>query len=256
MRPFLLLILFAAAGCTGLPDSPPRDGHLYEYVRSNRDGSLPETILVYLPSPSEVEVVKIVEPCTSAAYVTATIDPGSGSATKLVAGRLGRDGGQEAVGVMQYDPVRHRIEYELGPQGEARGSLEQIGARWHLYDYDFATLVASAHYRWPLKKSTTFDLVRLMPSGEGSLSFERLGEVELTPGAARGGKLDYRIAGTGLPEGRLSRRLIDGAVLAISSSERNHLEYRDFAMRLIADRALSAEGWSAHRAAHWASCDN
>lgn len=252
----LLLILLLTAGCATTPDPMARDGHLYEYVRSNRDGSLPETILVYLPSASEVEVMKIVKPCTDAAYVTATIDPETGSASKLTAGRLKRDGGQRAIGIMQYDPVHRRIEFELGPQAEARGSVEAIGARWHLYDYDFATLVSDAHYRWPLGDSTTFDLVRLMPTEEGSLSFENLGAVELHPGPSRAGEMDYHVMGTGLPEGRLTRRMAEGAVLSISSRERNHLEYEDFALRLVADRALSPEGWAVRRAAHWKNCDD
>lgn len=251
---FLALLL--TTGCTVTPDNLPRGGHLYEYVRSNRDGSLPETILVYLPSPSEVEVVKIVEPCTDAAYVTARVDLDTGSASKLVAGRLDRDGEQRAVGVMRYDPAHQRIDYELGLQGEARGSLEGIGARWHLYDYDFATLVSHAHFRWPLGESTAFDLVRLMPTEDGSLSFERLGAVELHSLSSDEGKTDYRVAGTGLPEGRLTRRLFDGAILGISSEERNHLEYSDFALRLVAERVLSPAGWDARRAAHWANCQD
>lgn len=252
----LLLVLLLTAGCAATSDPMARDGHLYEYVRSNRDGSLPETILVYLPSASEVEVVKIVKPCTDAAYVTAIIEPETGSASKLTAGRLKRDGGQRAIGIMQYDPVHQRIEFELAPPGEASGSVEEIGARWHLYDYDFATLVSDAHYRWPLGDSTAFDLVRLMPTEEGSLSFEKLGAVEFHPGPPHEGTINYLVAGTGLPEGRLTRRIADGAVLGITSSERNHLEYEDFALRLVADRTLSPEGWAVRRAAHWKNCDD
>ncbi len=147
MRVFLFTATLLG-GCTGMTPVAPDDGHLYEYVRSNRDGSLPETILVFLPSADRVEVVKIAAPCTDAAYVTADIDPLTGIPLRLDAGRLEPGGSQRVIGGMQYDPASRRLRYELGSEQALTGELAQVSRRWHLYDFDLATLVSDARYRW------------------------------------------------------------------------------------------------------------
>ena len=249
LAPALLL-----GGCVAVSQPRPDIGHLYEYVRSNRDGSLPETILIYLPAPDEVEVVKIVAPCTDAAYVTATIDPSIGSAASLVAGRLEKDGGQRRIGAMTYDKAARTLEFKLGPEGDLSGALNDVARSWHLFDFDFATLVSDARFRWPVQEAAAFDLVRLMPTESGDLEFEDLGLVEVTPLSEIQGEMSYSVSGSGLPDGEMIRRIADGAIVSISSSEKNHLEYDDFELRLTDDRPTSRQAWLRRRQGHWHDC--
>lgn len=254
MRAFLFTLMLLG-GCTGVPPIPTHDGHLYEYVRSNRDGSRPETILVYLPSPDRVEVVKIAAPCTDAAYVTAQVDPATGTPLRLDAGRLEVDGSQRVIGFMEYDPASRRLRYELGPDEPLTGELAEVPPRWHLYDFDLATLVSDAHYRWRPGSPARFDLVRLMSGEHGELLFENLGAVALDPKAADDITGAYRVSGPALPQGLFARRRTDGAITLVSSSRRNHAEYADFLLRLKDDRSATQLQWAERRAAHWAGCD-
>ena len=251
-------LLFAVAllleGCVATSQPQEVIGHLYEYVRSNRDGSLPETILIYLPADDEVEVVKIVAPCTDAAYVTARIDPSVGSALRLVAGRLEKDGSQRRIGEMTYDPAERALQFTLGPDGGVAGRLTGVDQPWHLYDFDFASLMSEARFRWPVSDGIGFDLVRLMPTDSGDLKFEDLGRVEIAPQGVIDGEMPYKVDGAGLPEGTMARRIADGAIVSISSSERNHLEYDDFALRLSDDGPMSRQAWLERRQDHWRDC--
>jgi hypothetical protein len=104
--PFLTLAVLAVAACS-TTEAPHRFseyrfdagrehvGRIYHYQRSNRDGSSPEHIHVFHESSREVEVYKMVERCTNAALVTAELDYELWSATRLVGGRLTRDGTQD-----------------------------------------------------------------------------------------------------------------------------------------------------------------
>ncbi|MBX7541623.1 hypothetical protein [Qipengyuania sphaerica] len=69
-------------------------GPVSTYIRSGQDGSEAETIAVFARAPDEVHVVKMREPCTSAAYVTARLDGDTGQVLSLAGGRLTRELGQ------------------------------------------------------------------------------------------------------------------------------------------------------------------
>ena len=79
-------------------------GTTLTYTRSNQDGTKPERILVHTVSPTELHVAKMVEPCTDAAYVTATFDPATKEATRLVGGRLTREATQTQQAYLDLDP--------------------------------------------------------------------------------------------------------------------------------------------------------
>ena len=80
----LVLAMLLAAGCTHTGDGG--QGPIYSYIRSNRDGGEAEAIHVYRPRAGYVEVVKMRERCTNAAFVTATTM--AGEAKRLTGGRL------------------------------------------------------------------------------------------------------------------------------------------------------------------------
>ena len=97
----MLLMMAMAATLQAAP--------IYDYHRSNRDGSEAERILVFLPDPTHVEVVKTRDRCVSAAYVTGTLEPGRRFATQLIAGRLQPNATQKKIGTLDYDAATAKI---------------------------------------------------------------------------------------------------------------------------------------------------
>ncbi|HEY7798500.1 MAG TPA: hypothetical protein VIA80_07040, partial [Hyphomonadaceae bacterium] len=79
-------------------------GTTLTYTRSNQDGTKAERILVHIVSSTELHVAKMVDACTDAAYVTATFDPATKEATRLVGGRLTREGTQSPQAFLDLDP--------------------------------------------------------------------------------------------------------------------------------------------------------
>lgn len=75
------LVLLALAGCAHppAPAGADRIGRIYSYVRSNRDGSEAEQIHVFRASRTRIEVTKMRERCTNAAFVTAELDLARGT---------------------------------------------------------------------------------------------------------------------------------------------------------------------------------
>ena len=64
--------------------SRPADvGRVLTYVRSNADGTEAETIHVHRASLSRIEVIKVREKCTNAAFVIADVSPATGEVTEL-----------------------------------------------------------------------------------------------------------------------------------------------------------------------------
>lgn len=249
------LACLLAAGCaTPAASDRTAPGLFHEYVRSNRDGTLPETIWIYLPSADAVEVVKIVARCTDAAYVTARLRPDGATARSLVAGRLARDGSQRVTGRMRHDAAAGEIRYRIGEDPVLEGALAGVTGEWHLFDYDFATLIAAAHGAWPAGGARRFELIRLMPDATGALTFDTLGIVTLRPAQTVEGVTDYHVGGGGLPEGVLRRDAATGTVLEIASSAKNHAEYRDFRLKHIRSARITREQWRARRASHWTDC--
>jgi hypothetical protein len=240
------VLLLALAACHATP-RPAHVGRLYHYVRSNHDGTLPEQVVVFRRSATEVAVYKAVERCKTAAYVTAEIDPATGDARRLVAGKVARDGTQAAFGTL----VREGSTLVL-TAGELSDRIELVDRPWHLYDYDLATLSRT--------QPTAFSFGVALVWTDGTDPLRYLGRADaafVRVEAHRDARtLRYEVGGPAFGErgGPIWFDAGGGHIVEARWGLPNHDGYDDFALVLqrIEDGGESA--WRALLRAHYANC--
>ncbi|NIJ22466.1 hypothetical protein [Sphingomonas japonica] len=188
-------------------------------------------------SPTLVEVVKTRARCSSAAYVTATMDPEIGYAVSLSAGRLLPNAERKVFGDLtqvKNGSLRLHMATDAGPLNETMAL--PLGRPWHLYDFDLASLNAALVGHVPNRQPIQFSLPLAWNGGPPIL--RNLGSVTLNFVAAEqhNGQpaLRYRATGTsaaftGGPIWLDARR---GHILTVEWGTPNHAEYRDFTLRL------------------------
>lgn len=259
--PLLLALMAALAGCAhGGSSGGGRGGDILYYERSNRDGSEKELVAVYLPAPTRVEVVKTRDRCTGAAYVTGTLDPATGTATELVAGRLEPDARQRVIGTLTDDRAKQMLTMRLTMDGKAVAeTLPVPDARWHLYDFDLASLTALPPPGWREGRSFGFGLpVVIAGEGDGLMTYLGRVDARLTrrERISEGNALRFDAVLDREP-GVLGPIWLDadnGRILRVEWAIPNHAEYSDFTLRLV-KRERGADAWRAHLTAHFAGCE-
>jgi hypothetical protein len=250
-----LLAMLLAGGCAHRPD--PERGPIYSYVRSNRDGSEAEAIHVYRPRADYVEVTKMRERCTNAAFVTATLD--GGEAVRLTGGRLRPGATHEDFAELVLRDGR--IEARLtAPTGELRQSVAVADRPWHLYDFDWASLSASPPAEALARRDFSFG-VALIWLGEDPADFLRyLGRADarFVREELREGRraLRYELGGPAFAGGLGGPLWLDsskGFVVGAELGRPNHAEYRDFKLRLTGV-SRGAAAWKRLLTAHFEGC--
>ncbi|HEX6374972.1 MAG TPA: hypothetical protein VFZ91_04560 [Allosphingosinicella sp.] len=246
-----------AAGCA-YPPAPEADvGRIYSYVRSNRDGSEAETIHVYRARADLVEVTKMRERCTNAAFVTATLS--GGEALRLTGGRLRPGATHEDFAELAYRDGRIEARVTM-PQGELRQAVEIADRPWRLYDFDFADFAAAPPAAVRMRRDFAFG-VALIWLGDDPADFLRyLGRADahFVRAERREGRaaLRYQLGGpafAGALGGPLWLDARNGFVVGAELGRPNHAEYRDFKLRLTGlDRGAAA--WKRLLEAHFEGC--
>jgi hypothetical protein len=258
----LAVLALALAGCAHQP-APDRDriGRIYSYVRSNADGSEAERVHVYRASPTRIEVAKMRDRCTNAAFVTAELDLERGQARRLTGGRLLPEAGHQDFGVLTYDPASRRLEAVLTtPEGELRDSVTVEDEPWHLYDFDLASLTVTARYRSDPRRSFSFGLplVLVGDPAQGFLSYLGRADARFVREEGHEGRraLRFEVGGPafGARGGPLWLDAIDGHVLGARWGIPNHSEYRDFALRLTGVDDGGPAAWRRLLTAHFEGC--
>jgi len=265
-----LLAAFCLAACaTATPDGrlgayrfdPARDhvGRIFHYLRSNRDGTLPEHIYVFHQSRSRIEVYKMVQRCTNAALVTADLDFNLWSPTRLVGGRLQRDASQQAFAVLTLNAQAPRIDAVVTlPDQEIRQSLALKAMPWRLYDFDFAEFTIFAQHLRDYKKDFSAD-VALVVTDPGDPQFlKRLGAAVATAqGLDRTGKAySCKLSGDAFADGgTLLLDARDGHVVGVETAIPNHQEYADFKLALQGIDDGGAPAWRRLLLSHYEGCD-
>lgn len=244
----MLALLLAAAA--------PSIGTSWHYLRSTRAGAEREHVWVHRASAAQLAVYKMRSRCTNAAFVTATIDPETGEASELVAGRLRRDGSVETFGTLRHDPVAQTLTMAM--DGAAPIETPAPIRPWHLYDYDLATLAAATRAR-PPQGAFSFGLALVWP-GESGVALKWLGRADATaPTRTRYlGRLAIRYTVGGAAFGTAGGGPLwldarNGTLLGASWGLPNHPGYADFRLRLIGVEHGEAR-WRARLARHYAGC--
>lgn len=251
-----VLAILLGGGCAHGGQVPA--GEIYSYVRSNRDGSEAETIHVYRPRPLYVEVTKMRELCTNAAFVTARL-AASGEAERITGGRLRPGATHEDFAELVYRDGR--VEARLRtPAGELHQSVAVPDRPWHVYDFDFASLTGAPPAQARARRDFSFG-VPLIWLGDKPTDFLRyLGRADarFVREERREGRrtLRYELGGPAF-EGALGGPLWldarDGFVVDAELGRPNHSEYRDFKLRLTGI-SRGAAGWKRLLEAHFEGC--
>ena len=256
------LLAVMLAGCATV-ERPPQDriGRIYSYVRSNSDGSEAEQVHVYRASRTHIEVTKMRERCTNAAFVTADLDLARGQATRLIAGRLRPNAAHEEFGELTYDEAARRVDAVIRlPTGELRDSAAVPDQPWHLYDYDLASLTITAQYRPDRRADFSFGLPLILVGDDVGDFLTYLGRAdarfvreEMHEGRRA---LRFEVGGPafGARGGPLWFDAADGHILGARWGIPNHSEYRDFALRLTGVSDGGADAWRALLTAQFENC--
>jgi hypothetical protein len=256
MRKLLIACVSALAlgACAHTPTAPSSN-QLFHYVRSNSDGSFPEHIWVYRPDASRVEVIKIVQRCRRAAYVTAELDVARNQPRALVGGRLGRDGAQEPFAWMSYDTQTRTLAARI-PDARLNAELTIAREPWRLYDFDLADLTALNAGRPAPHADFSFNAVLIWPEESAANPFRDLSLVSarFLGVEDRVGVVAAHYAVSGGLNGDLWLDAARGHVVEARFDEPNHLEYRDFRLVLQSATNDADAEWRDVRVSHWAGC--
>lgn len=214
-----------------------------------------ETIYVYRASATRLEVGKMVDRCTNAAFVTADLDRERRQATRLVGGRIARDGSQEAFAWLDYDPATRQVHAQVPPAGiDTRLAIES--EPWIMYDFDLSDISALHGEGPPPRADFSFHTMLIWPEPGASNVFRTLGAAHARFAAAEPhrGQAALRFEVAGALNGRLWLDARQGHVLEARFAEPNHIGYADFQLVLQDVEDNGAAAWAEARAAHWRGC--
>ncbi|EGF89697.1 hypothetical protein ABI_41200 [Asticcacaulis biprosthecium C19] len=251
--------LATTPGYTPLSGADPV-GRIYDYTRSNRDGSLPEHIVVYRKSVTEVAVFKAIDPCTTAAYVTSVLDPQTLEATTLYAGKLNRDGTQRVFGRMDLDPATRVITAKIDlPDAQLSDTATAPDAPWHLYDYDLATLTVTLPHLTDPKADFSIGMALVVTDDMSDfLTYMGRTDVRYVGEETRKGQATRRYDVGGLAFGNKGGPLWldakNGHIVDAEFGIPNHAEYADFKLKLNRVSDGGEAEWNSLLRAHYTGC--
>jgi len=250
LAPLAAALLLAACA-----SAAPPTGRLYTYVRSNQDGSLPETIYQYRASETHLEVGKIVSRCANAAFVTADMDLARGHGLRFTGGRIGRDANQEPFAYLEFDPASQTLRARIEQAGIDQ-SVAIAGAPFIIYDFDLSDLNAALAGRPARREDFRFAVSLIWPEPDSANIFRDLGWAEARFAAAEShlDRAAFRYEISGGLNGQLWLDARDGHVLEARLAEPNHTEYADFRLVLQNVEDEAAATWLEVRRAHWRDC--
>lgn len=114
-------------------------GRIYEYVKSNRDGSNPSRVSLHVAGPDRLESLKWAPGDTVASLVVATMDWARFSVRRLESWVLVRGAAPVLRAALETDASGAGVRVSFAPDS----LLPVRGWPWHSYDFDFASLNVS-----------------------------------------------------------------------------------------------------------------
>ncbi len=242
-----LLAVTMLAGCAHQPPV----GRILSYSRSNSDGSELEKVYVYRTTANRVEVNKAVEPCTTSALVTADLDLKAQQPVRLVAGKLNRQGGQDAFGTLTLKDGGLHVEI-----GDHTEDLAVSPGPWILYDFDLADLTALLPARRDYKADFAFGVALVWPEDDAKtfLRWQGPAKARYAESVTWKGRAAYRFDVSGAVSGPLWLDAKDGHVLEAKWAQPNHPGYTDYHLVLDAVDDGGAGAWQTLLMKHWQGC--
>jgi hypothetical protein len=262
MKLIALLPVVTLSACAAMPVSAEAAGAspILHYLRSNTDGSQPEHVVQYRPSPADIAVYKWVRKCATAAYVTARMASGTAEASRYTAGKVAQDGSQASFATLELDGATNSLNLSVrssdGPPQSAKHALKQ--RPYIIYDFDFADLNAALQEN-PRALHFKYAFPVLWPTETG-FGFKDLGvltgrfEGDEQRQGYKSRRYRLTVEGPQPAEGALWIEAERGFVVEAQLSLPNHSGYRDFRLRLEKAEPGSRAAWQALTRSHYAAC--
>ncbi len=235
-------------------------GRIYQYIRSNRDGTLPERISVFRKDRTHIEVFKSVRRCTNAALVTAELDLALASPVKITGGRLRPNAVVQPFAFLTVEPERKRLDFVVDlPEKLLEFEVFIDGFPWHLFDFDLASLTVQTPYLVEPKAGFSFDVVLTLADPDLPQPIAYLGKADLTyVGEEQRGlwpALRFAVGGEAFGRGgTLWLHARDGHIVDVELDRANHLGYEDFKLELQSVNDGGEEIWRSLLIAHFEGC--
>lgn len=232
----------------------------WHYERSDADGSEAEQVYVHRAAPDQLAVYKMRERCTGAALVTAEVDPRTGEAHRLVAGRLLPRGKSRPVGDIVFDANKANITMTLTMDGRSTTMTAPVTTRpWHLYDYDLASLTIAAAARRDRKADFSFGLALVWPeTPDTMLQWLGRADARYVRDERRGGRVLHRFQVDGPAFGKAGGGPLwldarDGTIVEAAWGRPNHAGYDAFRLKLRGTQT-GAGSWRKLLERHYEGC--
>jgi hypothetical protein len=222
-------------------------GRVFQYLKSNRDGSRAGRVGLYVAKPERLESLKWDDEVGWATLVIADLDWTRFSVRRFESWKLRQ----------AKEPVLQAV-METSPSGDLSVSVlpgppvRPASWPWHSYDFDFASLgIALAHLRKP-EAPFRFERIDFVQKDE-AVSFVDLGAVNVAYEAreTREGKATrrYRIGGPGLEgtSGTLWADLDRGHIVEFELPIPDEPGFVDGRLRLLEVVPMAPEAWEAFK---------
>ena len=229
------------------PDRVPV-GRLFEYEKSNRDGTHAAPISLYVVGGDRIESLKWAPGDTTATLVVAELDWSRFSVRRFESWGLTRGAEPELRAALEADSAGTGVRLSFLPD-----SLILIRAwPWHSYDFDFASLgLAMPHL---VKPEAGFRFQRAdITYAETGPPFADMGPVEMRflGHQDRSGQRTraYQLEGPGIgnERGTLWAAVEGGHLVEFELPFPDEPGYTDVRVRLVAVSSLTAEDWGEYK---------
>lgn len=231
-------------------------GILYQYVKSNHDGSNPENIAVYVAAADRLEVFKYHEPGTRAGFVIAWMDWSIFSAPKLESYQVLSATEVKKVATLDYSKDSKTITTRLLMADAPAETVKVEHVPFHVYNFDFTSLNFTFRHLKDPKESFTIEVPDLVYRNNewhlvnhGSATVRYVGQQQIH------GKpcVKYSIDGDGLENrgGFIWIHAEKGHAERMEINLPDNPDWDNFLLDLKEVRELTAEEWKDFRLHHF-----
>jgi hypothetical protein len=222
-------------------------GRVYQYVKSNRDGSHPGRVSLYVAKADRLESLKWDDEVGWATFVVAELDWSRFSVRRFESYDL-RKGKPPLLKATLESDAQGAVSISVLPGPPLRISLWP----WHSYDFDFASLGAILPHLVNPEADFTFGRTDFVQE-EGKVRFAELGPVHLRFEAReRRGEIAtrrYRLEGPGLSNtaGTLWADAAEGHLVEFELPIPDEPGFADGRLRLVEVVAMNQDAWESFK---------
>jgi len=222
-------------------------GRVYQYLKSNRDGTHPANVTVRVAAPDRLEALKWDEGGDSAAYVVAFLDWTRFSVRRFESWQLRRNEAPQLRATLDVDEDGVAVASFL-PEKPIRLSAWP----WHSYDFDFSSLGITLPHLVRPEADFSFHRTDIMQE-EGNVDFREVGAVraryETAESRGRTEARRYKLDGPGLldTEGILWVDKSEGHIVELELAIPDEPGFVDGRLKLLEVESMTGDEWESYK---------